>query len=71
MNTSDMEAIMCCASESRLTQEQQVVGDLHISKGWEVYLESYSDYTYIMMVKVGVINGIKRINKTGHNTYVG
>lgn len=48
-----------------------MVGDLHISKGWEVYLESYSDYTYLVMVKLGGMRGIKRINKTGHNTYVG
>lgn len=71
MNINSMEAILCCESDSRLTQEQQVVGDLHISKGWEVYLESYSDYTYLVMVKLGVRKGIKRINKTGHNTYVG
>lgn len=68
MNINSMEAILCCESDRRLTKEQQVVGDLHISKGWEVYLESYSDYTYLVMVKLG---GMRGINKTGHNTYVG
>lgn len=34
------------------------------------FIESYSDYTYLVLVKEGARNGVKRINKTGHNVYV-
>jgi hypothetical protein len=54
-------------SES-LTDVQNVLLVRATSDGWEAYLEAYSDYAYLVLVKE-TRNGIKRINRTGHNTY--
>lgn len=53
-----------------LTKEQIVMGQANMNKGFEAYLERYSDYSYLVLVKDGVRNGIKRLNKTGHDVYV-
>ena len=57
-------------NDSRLTSEQQVMAQYNAGKGFEVYLEEYSNYCYVVLVKEGVRNGIKRLNRTGHNTYI-
>ena len=59
------------SKDSRLTNEQQVMMDYNLKQGFEAYLEEYSDYCYLVLVKEGVKNGIKRLNRTGHNVHVG
>lgn len=69
MNTCNLKECLDM-QYSRLSQEQQAVGEYNVSMGFEPFIESYSDYTYLVLVKEGTRNGIKRINKTGHNVYV-
>lgn len=69
MNTRNLKECLDM-QDSRLSQEQQAVGEYNVSMGFEPFIESYSDYTYLVLVKEGTRNGVKRINKTGHNVYV-
>ncbi len=66
-----MVKLFSTKEDKRLTEFQQVVGEYHMSKGFEAYLEEYSDYAYLVLIKDSARNGIKRINKMGHDVYVG
>lgn len=57
--------------DARLTVEQKHMAEYNMNKGFEAFIEDYSDYTYVVLIKEGVRNGIKRLNRTGHDTYVG
>jgi len=69
MNTNNLEKLTS-AKDSRLTIEQQVMTEYNMNKGFEAFIEHYSDYTYVVLIKEDVRNGIKRLNKTGHNTCI-
>jgi hypothetical protein len=69
MNLNNLEKIEDCF-DPRFTHEQQVMAEFNMKNGYEVYVEEYQDYCYAVLFKEGVRNGIKRLNRTGHNTYV-
>jgi hypothetical protein len=69
MNLNNLEQITN-PKDARFTHEQQVMVECNISKGWVAYIEEYADYTYAVLVKEGVRNGVKRLNKTGHNVQI-
>lgn len=49
-----------------LSNEQKIIGDHWMKKGYEAFLEHYSDYTYLVLVG----NSVKRLNRTGHDVYI-
>lgn len=70
MNLSNLEKLTN-VEDARLTVEQKHMVEYNIAKGFEAFIEDYSNYTYVVLIKEGVRNGIKRLNRTGHDTYVG
>lgn len=58
------------SEDSRLTGEQKIMVEYNIKKGYQAFIDEYSDYTYVILIKEGVSNGIKRLNRTGHDIYV-
>jgi len=58
-------------NDSRMSHEQKAMAEHHAKEGFEVFIEEYSDYTYIVLIKVGARNSPKRLNRTGHDVYVG
>lgn len=56
--------------DARLTVEQKVMAEYNVNKGFEAFIEDYSGYTYLVLFQEGVRNGIKRLNRTGHDIYV-
>ena len=70
MNLNNLEKLNNI-EDDRLTVEQKHMAEYNMSKGFEGFIENYSDYTYVVLIKEGVRNGIKRLNRTGHDTYVG
>lgn len=69
MNLNNLEKLTNI-EDARLTVEQKHMAEYHMNKGFEAFIENYSDYTYVLLIKEGVRNGIKRLNRTGHDTYV-
>ena len=69
MNLNNLEKLTN-TEDARLTVEQKHMAEYNISKGFEAFIEDYSNYTYIVLIKEGVRNGIKRLNRTGHDIYV-
>ena len=70
MNLNNLEKLNNI-EDDRLTVEQKNMAEYNMSKGFEAFIEDYSDYTYVVLIKEGVRNSIKRLNRTGHDTYVG
>lgn len=68
----DMRKLVRLSDENsgKLTDTQTVMGNTFKAQGFTLYVESYSDYTYLVCLKEGVKNGVKRINATGHDTYI-
>jgi hypothetical protein len=69
MNLNNLEKLTNI-EDARLTLEQKHMAEYNINKGFEAFIEDYSNYTYVVLIKEGVRNGIKRLNRTGHDTYV-
>lgn len=69
MNLNNLEKLTNI-EDVRLTVEQKHMAEYNISKGFEAFIEDYSNYTYVVLIKEGVRNGIKRLNRTGHDIYV-
>lgn len=69
MNINNLEKLINI-EDARLTVEQKHMAEYNISKGFEAFIEDYSNYTYVVLIKEGVRNGIKRLNRTGHDIYV-
>lgn len=69
MNLNNLEKLTNI-EDSRLTVEQKHMTQYNINKGFEAFIEDYSNYTYVVLIKEGVRNGIKRLNRTGHDIYV-
>lgn len=69
MNLNKLEKLTNI-EDARLTVEQKHMAEYNINKGFEAFIEDYSNYTYVVLIKEGVRNGIKRLNRTGHDTYV-
>lgn len=69
MNLNNLEKLTNI-EDARLTVEQKHMAEYNINKGFEAFIEDYSNYTYVVLIKEGVRNGIKRLNRTGHDTYV-
>lgn len=68
MNMNNLEA--CTPWDERLNDIQQIMAEHNRRKGYDLFIELYSDYCYLVCIKEGVRNGIKRLNRTGHDTYV-
>lgn len=69
MNLNNLEKLTNI-EDARLTVEQKHMTEYNINKGFEAFIEDYSNYTYVVLIKEGVRNGIKRLNRMGHDTYV-
>lgn len=69
MNLNNLEKLTN-TEDARLTVEQKHMAEYNMNKGFEAFIENYSDYTYVVLIKEGARNGIKRLNRTGHNIYV-
>lgn len=69
MNTNKLEKLVS-TEDARLTVEQKVMAEYNVKRGFEAFIEHYSDYTYVVLIKEGVRNGVKRLNRTGHDVYI-
>lgn len=69
MNINNLEKIINF-EDCRLSNEQKVMMQYNINKGFEAFIEPYLDYCYLILVKEGVRNGFKRLNRTGHDVHI-
>jgi hypothetical protein len=69
MNLNSLEQITN-PNDARFTHEQQVMVEYNMKRGYDAFIENYSDYTYAVLVKEGVRNGVKRLNRTGHDVQI-
>lgn len=69
MNLNTLEKLTNI-EDARLTVEQKHMVEYNIKKGFEAFIEDYSNYTYVVLIKEGIKNGIKRLNRTGHDVYM-